>query len=128
MATTRVSCWTWIWSTRNWAKKWLVDFNAWKLSLFRLAGLIILVLLMWNGGICSSEKKVLRFWRCFSLLNWIGALTLSLSLKLVPNRLELWFVLWCFYLLGLLYTFIILPYSLAWNTVVMSGLVLLPAT
>ena len=32
--------------TVDWGKKWLVDFNAGKLSWFRLVGLITMVLLM----------------------------------------------------------------------------------
>ena len=36
------------------------------------------------------------------LLNWIGALTLSLLLRLPPRKLEPWFVLWSFFLLVLL--------------------------
>ena len=59
-----------------------------------------------------------------SLLNWIGALTLSLLLKLPWRKLGPWFVLWSFCLLRLLSISIDLPY----NTVVMSGLLLLVAT
>ena len=74
------------------------------------------------------KNLILRFWGWLSLLNWIGALALYLLLKLPPRKLELRFVLWSFFLLSLLCIFINLPYSLAWNTVAMSGLVLLVAT
>ena len=61
-----------------------------------------------------------------SKLDW--ALALSLLIKLPPRKLEPWFVLWSFILLRLLCIFTSLPGDHAWNTVVMSGLVLLVAT
>ena len=70
-------------------------------------------------------KSPLRCWTWLSLFSWIGALILSLLLKLPLRRLEPWFVLWSFFLLKLLCIFINLWYSHAWNTFVMSGLVLL---
>ena len=78
-----------------------------------------------NGWFCSWGKS---FWGWLSLLNWIRALTLSLLLKLPPRKLEPWFILWNFFPLRLLCISINLQYSHAWNTVVMSGLVLLNAT
>ena len=39
------------------------------------------------------KSLFLRCWACLSLLNWIGALTLSLLLKLPSRELEPWFVL-----------------------------------
>ena len=45
-----------------------------------------------------------------------------------PRELEPWFVLWSFFLLMLLCLYINLPYNHVWNTVVMSGLVLLVST
>ena len=82
-----------------------------KLNWFCLTGLITLVLLMW--------KWIVEL----SLLNWIGALTLSLLyrwlLKLPPRKLGSWF-LDCIS--------INLPNGLAWNTVVISGLLHLIAT
>ena len=48
--------------------------------------------------------------------------------KLPPRLLEPWFVLWSLFLPRLLCNSINLPYDHAWNTVVMSGLVLLVAT
>ena len=62
-----------------------------------------------------------------SLQNWIRALTLSLLLELPPRKLEPWFFLWSFFLLRLLFISINLSYAHVWNTVVMSGLVLLVA-
>ena len=50
--------------------------------------------------------------------NWIGALTLSLLLKLPPRKLKPWFILWSFFLLRLYSISVNLPCSLAWNTVV----------
>ena len=100
-----------------------------ELNWFRLMGLIILVLLMWKWiGLFLRKNHLLRCWSWLSLLIWIGALTLSLLLKLPPRKLEPWFVLWRFFHLRLLCISINLPYSLTWNTVVMSGLALLAAT
>ena len=99
-----------------------------KLNWFRLIDLITLVLLMWKWmGLFLSKNNLLRCWDWLSLLNWIGALTLYLLLKLPPRKLGLWFVLWSFFLLCLLYIFINLPFGFAWNTVAMSGLVLVVA-
>ena len=41
----------------------------------------------------------LRSWSWFSFLNWIGALTLSLWLKLSLGKMESWFALWSFFFL-----------------------------
>ena len=93
---------------------------------FRLTGIITLVLLMWKWMRLFLRKN--QLWRCWgllSLLNWIWALTLSLLLKLPPRKLESWFVVWSLFLLRLLCISINLPYTHAWNTVFMSGLVLL---
>ena len=61
-----------------------------KLNWFRLIGLITVVLLMskWMG-LFLRKNHLLRCWGWPSLLNWIGALTLSLLLKLSPRKLEL---------------------------------------
>ena len=61
VATTRYGCWTLISSA---AGSGLLISMLEKLSLFRLTGLVTLEL---------------RCWNCLSLLNWIGALTLSLG-------------------------------------------------
>ena len=100
-----------------------------KLSWFRLAGLITMVLLIskWNGLFLRKN----HFFRCggwSSLLNWIGSLTLSLLLKLLERKLEFWFILWNSFLLRLLSISINLPYAHVWNTVARPGLVPLVAT
>ena len=61
-----------------------------KLSWFCLTGLITVVLLVWKWlGLLLRKNQLLRCWGWPSLLNWIGALTLSLFLKLPPRKLEL---------------------------------------
>ena len=68
-----------------------------KLNWFCLTGLITLVQLIWKWvGLFLRKNHLWRCWGCLSLLNWIGALTLSLLLKLPPRNLEPWFVLWSF--------------------------------
>ena len=116
--------------TMDWGRKWLFNFNAGKTQLVSFGQFLTLVLLMWkwNGLFFFRKIHLLRCWGCLILLNWIGALTLSLLLKLPPKKLEPWFVLWRFFLLRLLCIFINLPYGHAWNTVDRSGLVLLVAT
>ena len=74
-------------------------------------------------GPLLKKNHLLRCWNCLSLLNWIGALTLSLLQKLFPSILEPLFVLLNFFLLRLLCVFVNQIYDLAWNTVVTSGLV-----
>ena len=49
-------------------------------------------------------------------------------LKLPPSELELWLVLWTFFLLRLLFISINLQNGLEWNTATMSGPVLLATT
>ena len=78
---------------------------------------------MWKWrGLFIREYHLLRCWGWLSILNWIGVLTLSLLLKLPSRKLEPWSVLWSFFLLRLLCISINLPYSFAWNTVVVFGL------
>ena len=95
----------------DWGKKWIVDFNA--LNLFRFASLKMLVLLTWKRiGLLLRKNHPLRFWRCLSLLNWIGALPLSLLIKLPPRELEPWkFILWSYFLLKLLCISINFPHD-----------------
>ena len=98
-----------------------------KLTKFCLTSVKMLVLLMWKWmGLFLGKNHLLSCWRWLSLLNWIRAFTFSLPLKLSPRKLEPWFVLWSLFLLLLLC--ISIPYSDVWNTVVMSGQVLLVAT
>ena len=100
-----------------------------KLSWFHLTGLITMVLLMWKWmGLFLRKNHFLRCWGWLCLLNWIRALTFSLLLKLPRRKLEPWFTFRNFFFLRLLCISINLPYDHAWNTVVMSGLVLSFAT
>ena len=122
-----ISLWTWIRSKRDCGlgQELTCSFQCW----FHLTSLITLVLLMWKWMCLFLRKNhLLRCWGWLSHLNWIRALKLSLLLKLPPRKLEPWFILWSFFLLRLLYISINLPYSLAWNIVAMSQLVLLVAT
>ena len=84
--------------------------------------------LWWQLELASELQSDLRDtvdWGWLSLLNWIGALTLPLLLKVPPRKLESWFVLWSLFFLSLLCISANVPYDHAWYTVVMSGLVLL---
>ena len=80
--------------TLDWGKKWLVDFNAGKTQLVsfdwsRNTGAVDVKVV----GSVLEKKSSLRYWGWVSILNWIGALTLSRLLKLPPRKLEPWFVL-----------------------------------
>ena len=69
-----------------------------KLNEFRLTSLKTLVLLMCKlMDLFFRKNHLLRCWGWLSLVNWIGAHTLSLLLKLPPRKLESWFVLWSFF-------------------------------
>ena len=117
---------------RHWtlARSGLLISMLGKLNWFHLTSLITLLLLMWQWmGLFFIKDHLLRCWGWPSLLlNWIGALTLSLLLKLPPRKLEPWFALWSFILLMLVCISINLSYAHVWNTVVTSRLVLLVAT
>ena len=87
------------------------------------------MLLIWKlMGLLLRKNHLLRSWAWVSPLNWIETLTLSLLLTLSPRKLEPSFVLWSFFLLRLLCISRNQPCNQVWNTVVMSGLVLLVAT
>ena len=75
----------------------------------------------WIGALRWSLLLKLPFPNC------IRARTLSILLTLYPRKLKSWFVLWIFFLLKLLCISVNLPYSNVWNTVVISGLLLLVA-
>ena len=61
------------------------------------------MLSMWKWmGLFLSKNCVLRWSGWLFLLDWIGALTLFLLLKLLLRKLEPWFALWSFFLLKLL--------------------------
>ena len=63
--------------TVDWGRKWLVGFNAGKIQLV-LTVLITPIQLIWKWmGLFLRKNNLLRWWGCFSLLNRIGALTLS---------------------------------------------------
>ena len=131
VVTIRIGFWTLIWSKRLWtgAGSGLLIPMLEKRSWFCLISLITLVLLMWKEiGLFLRKNNLLRCLGWLSLLNWIGALTFILLLKLPPRKLEPWFVLWSFFFLRLLCISINLSYSHAWNTVVMSGLKVLVAS
>ena len=79
-----------LWDTVDWGKKWLVNFNAGKAQLF---------LFDWSDNTnafdfkkdCSvlRENCLLKCWSWLSVLNWIGALTLSLLIKLLQKNWSL---------------------------------------
>ena len=100
-----------------------------KLNWFGLTCLIILLLFMGEWmSLLAKKNYLLRCWGWLFLPNWIEALTLSLLLKLLPRKLEPSFALWSFFVLRLFCISVNLPYGHAWNTVVMSELMLLVAT
>ena len=99
-------------------RKWLVDFNAGKNQLVLFDQSFDSGPILWKWMGLFSRKNWLF------PPNWNG----TLLLKLHPGKLELWFVVWSFFLLRLLCISINLLYSSAWNTVVMSWLVFLVAT
>ena len=80
----------------------LADFSAGKLQevLFDRSFNNGAVVVKMNGSVLE-EKSSFEMLGLFSLLNWIGALTLFLLLKLPPRKLEPWLVLWSFFLLRL---------------------------
>ena len=91
VATTSIGFWTWVWSMRHWtgARNGLLISMLGKLNWFRLTVLITLLLLMWKWmGLFLRNNHQLRCWGWPSLLNCIGALMLSLLLKLPPRKLE----------------------------------------
>ena len=75
-------------------KKWLVDFNAGKMQLVSFGrsnnnGSIDVKI----DGSVVQEKSSFRMLRLTFSSNWIGALPLSLLLKVPPKKLDPWFVL-----------------------------------
>ena len=75
--------------TVDWARKWLVDFNAGKtqLVLFDRSKNTGAIDVKMDGSVLE-EKSSFKMLGLTSLLNWTGALTLSLLLKLPPRKLE----------------------------------------
>ena len=75
-------------------------------------------------GSILEEKSFFKVLGLTFSWNLIGALILSLLLKIPPRKLEPWFILRSFFLIRLLCISINLPYSHAWNgcmAVVMFG-------
>ena len=69
-------------------RKWLFDLNAGKTQR-NLTGLIMLVPFMQKWmGLLLRKNHLLRCSGCLCLLSWIGALGLSLLLKLPSKKLE----------------------------------------
>ena len=114
-----------LWDTVECGRKWLVDFNTGKtqLVLFDWYKNSAAIDVKMNGSVIE-EQLAFKICGLLFLSNWIGALTLSLLLKLLPRKLELWFILRSLFLLSSHCISINLPYGTAWNTVVISGLVL----
>ena len=75
--------------TVDWGRKWLLDFNAGKtqLILFDQSNNTGIIDVKIEGSVLD-EKPSFKMLRLTSLLNWTGALTLSLLLKLYPRKLE----------------------------------------
>ena len=81
-----------IWSTRHWigARNGFLISVVGKLNWFHLTGLMILVLMMWKWiGLFLRKNNLLRCWSWISLLDWIGALTVSLLLKFLQENWSL---------------------------------------
>ena len=76
--------------TVDWSKKWLVDFNAGitQLVLFDQSKNTGPIDVKMDGSVLK-EKSPFKMLGLISLLNWIGALTLSLLLKLPPRNWSL---------------------------------------
>ena len=67
-------------------------FHCWKISTGSVWPSITLVLLMWKWmGLFLRKNHLLRCWDWLYIPNWIGALTLSSLLNLLPVKLEPWF-------------------------------------
>ena len=104
VVTTRIGSWTWIWSVRHCGlgQKMASWFQCWKNSTyFFITGLITLVLLMWKKAESVFEEKssVKMLEVDFLFSDGLGLLH-YLLLKLPPRKLEPWFVLWSFFLVG----------------------------
>ena len=115
--------------TLDLARKWPIGFNAEKtqLALFDQTNKTGPIDVKMDGSVLE-ERSSFKILGLTFLLNWIGVLTLFLLLKLPPRKLELWFVLWSFFLLILLWISINLSHGHVWNTAALSGLVLLIPT
>ena len=91
--------------------------------------IVIIMLLMWKWVVLLLRKNhLLKCWGWLSHPNYIRSFTLSLLLKVPARSLEPWLVLWSSFPLRMFCISINVPYDQAWNTLVMSELVLLVAT
>ena len=118
-----------LWDTVDLGKKWSVDFSAEKTQLvsFDWSNNDGSIDLKMDGSVLEEKSSWVMLWWP-SLPNWVVVLILSLLLKLPPRKLELYLILWSFFLRRWLCISMNLPYTHVWNTVVMSGLVPLVAT
>ena len=92
----------------GWGSKWRANFSAGETQ-------ITLLPFLWKWMDLSMNKNNnLSCWGCLSPLNWIGALKLSLLLKLPAGKLQLWFVLWSYFLLRLSFFSINLAHNVDW--------------
>ena len=75
--------------TVDWGRKWLADFNAGKtlLVLFDQFNNTFAIDVKRDGSV-FEEKSSLKMLELTVSSNWIGAITLSLLLKLPPIKLE----------------------------------------
>ena len=75
--------------TVDWGSKWLVDFNAGKTQLvsFDQSNNTVAIDVKLEGSVLE-EKSTFKM-LVLSFLNWIGAITLSLLVKLPLRKLKL---------------------------------------
>ena len=84
-----------LWDTVDWDMKWLVNFITGKTRLVSSDQFNDTVAIdVKRDRSVLEENYLLRCWGWLFLLNWIGALKLFLLLKLLPRKLEPWFILW----------------------------------
>ena len=114
----------------SWARKWLVDSNAGKtrLILFDRSNNTGAIDVKMEGSVLDKKPCLKILGLTFSSkLDWSSCI-ISIA-ETVSKKIRAWFVLWSFFPLRLLCIYIKLAYDgHAWNTIVMSWLVLLVAT
>ena len=118
-----------LWDAMYWGREWLFHFNAPKTQLvsFDWSNNTGAIDVKMDGSLLEEKWpfKMLGL-SFFSKFIW-GSYIISIA-ESASKKIGLWFVLWSFFLLRLLCISINLPYTHAWNTVVMSGLAPLVAT
>ena len=115
--------------TEDWRRKWLVDFNSRKtqLAFFDQSNNIGAIDVKMDGSFLEEKSSFKMLGLYFSSkFDW-GSHIISIA-KTVFKIIEPLIRFINFFLLRLLCIFISLPYDLAWNAVVMSGLTVLTAT